>query len=226
MSFNIDDVFVEFSRALLARIAHTRTLPAPEALGTMYSDNRAHLRWRFPPVYRWLCDYLRAPIQDHFRYLCTVKAIHSGALPSLGIQLTPKQSHPLNGFAQHSVLENCVARPSQSDIIIDLAIALESTILRGIGQELSYRLALRAAYLLREQYSPAKIFSRLKWLYNKRSKIVHDGEQIHWKSHQRHIRASRILTHRILRELMKRMESGQTLRTILDNVDSDILARN
>lgn len=62
--------------------------------------------------------------------------------------------------------------------LIDLIISMES--LFGEDQELRLRISLRATYLLsagREGERP-RIFNRIYDLYNKRSRIVHGGEEV------------------------------------------------
>ncbi len=67
-------------------------------------------------------------------------------------------------------------RESNEDRIIDLTIALESCLLAGEGQELSYKFALRGAALLFKSRDPKETRSHLKDLYNARSKIVHGSK--------------------------------------------------
>lgn len=62
------------------------------------------------------------------------------------------------------------------DRIIDLTIALESTLLAGIQQELSYRIALRGAVLLEGLRPPEETQDIIQALYVIRSKVVHEGK--------------------------------------------------
>jgi hypothetical protein len=64
------------------------------------------------------------------------------------------------------------------DKIIALTIALESTLLHKVSNELRFRLALRGAALLREKRKPKDTFSFLKTLYDTRSNIVHNGQTL------------------------------------------------
>ena len=68
--------------------------------------------------------------------------------------------------------------PMSEDKIIDLTIALESTLLFKTNGELQYRLALRGAKLLRESREPSETQSLLAAVYDVRSAIVHDGKSL------------------------------------------------
>lgn len=68
------------------------------------------------------------------------------------------------------------------DKLIDFIIAFEALYLKGAGEELSYRLALRCAYFLgKDEKEREKIFKNLRNAYVVRSKIVH-GESTQSKS--------------------------------------------
>jgi len=66
-------------------------------------------------------------------------------------------------------------REMGEDRIIDLAVALESCLLSGIPEELSYRLSLRGATLLARSRDPEQAHLLLRVLYRARSEIVHGG---------------------------------------------------
>ena len=66
-------------------------------------------------------------------------------------------------------------RERPDDEVIDLAIALDSSIAFGLRQELSFRLSLRGATLLRSRWNPQEVFALLRTLYDVRSKMVHEG---------------------------------------------------
>ena len=68
------------------------------------------------------------------------------------------------------------------DKLIDFIIAFEALYLKGAGEELSYRLALRGAYFLgKDEKEREDIFKNLRNAYIARSKIVH-GESTQSKS--------------------------------------------
>lgn len=71
-------------------------------------------------------------------------------------------------------------RQQVEDKIIDLTIALESTLLYGLDdkRELNYKFSLRGAALLNAKRNPTYTFTLLKILYDTRSKIVHDGKTL------------------------------------------------
>jgi hypothetical protein len=70
------------------------------------------------------------------------------------------------------------SRNTWEDQIIDLTIALESTLLAGTEVELSSKLSLRGAALLARIRNPHETHTLLKRMYNIRSKIVHEGKQL------------------------------------------------
>ncbi len=70
------------------------------------------------------------------------------------------------------------SRTREEDRIIDYAIVLESTLLKDVKDELTYRLGLRAAALLAGRREPQETQGWLAALYAVRSKVVHDGKQL------------------------------------------------
>lgn len=70
------------------------------------------------------------------------------------------------------------ARDYAEDVILDLAIALESSLLTGETNELTYKMALRGAALLADVMAPADTAAILKSFYSMRSQIVHEGKLI------------------------------------------------
>jgi hypothetical protein len=63
------------------------------------------------------------------------------------------------------------ARPS----LLDLAIAMESALLKGTRDELRFRFALYGALFVADSFAPEDAFSRLKKVYDARSALVHGG---------------------------------------------------
>jgi Apea-like HEPN len=69
-------------------------------------------------------------------------------------------------------------RQSPTDRLIDASIGLENLFLQGTNDELSFRLALRAAWLLGQSANERReIFGELKKVYDSRSRVVHGGVQ-------------------------------------------------
>lgn len=67
-------------------------------------------------------------------------------------------------------------RGSPADVALDAAIALETALGGGENTELTYRLALRAAFLLETGTADRRaVWSQVKQLYKMRSKVVHTG---------------------------------------------------
>jgi hypothetical protein len=70
------------------------------------------------------------------------------------------------------------ARDLHEDRIIDLSVSLEASLLAGIEEELTYRLAIRGAALLAAVRRPTETHTLLDTLYFARSKIVHEGRDL------------------------------------------------
>jgi hypothetical protein len=69
-------------------------------------------------------------------------------------------------------------RQNPSDRLIDASIGLESLLLQGSNDELSFRLALRGAWLLGQSANErSEIFGQLKKVYDSRSRVIHGGIQ-------------------------------------------------
>jgi len=123
-------------------------------------------------------------------------------------------------------------RLAAEDRIIDLAIALESSLLFGIKDELKFRLAVRGATLLRVAQPPADVYQALADMYDIRSLIVHEGKSLtelqkkrafqtvkHWQyaSHiEQYVRL-------ILREYVIRLASGENMKDIVEGLDDELI---
>jgi hypothetical protein len=70
------------------------------------------------------------------------------------------------------------SRQQGDDATIDIAVCLESLLLRGLNDELSYRFAIRGAKLLERVNAPRETFSILHQFYQIRSQVVHGGEHV------------------------------------------------
>lgn len=90
-------------------------------------------------------------------------------------QARPEYSHLVTAVTR---FEGAYSRGSVEDRLIDLSIALECTLLFGCQNELSYRLGIRGAYLLRGVRDPNDTARFLKTLYNVRSSILHEGKRL------------------------------------------------
>ena len=74
--------------------------------------------------------------------------------------------------------EQSYTRKVAEDRLIDLTIALESTLLAWDSDELKYRLSLRGAALTAAFRNPYETQQLLKVIYDVRSAVVHDGKHI------------------------------------------------
>jgi hypothetical protein len=118
------------------------------------------------------------------------------------------------------------------DKIIDLTIGFESTILHGIKEELSYRLRLRTALLLGENFDERKRISKtMKELYDRRSEIVHQGKnlpptlKIYGEEHTAKDFVSTIedFLRRTIKKYGRRISQGESMEDINKNVDKSLL---
>jgi hypothetical protein len=135
---------------------------------------------------------------------------------------------------------NSYNRFSIEDKIIDLTIALESTVLFNIKDELRYRIALRGARLISSKMPPTSTFNSLQILYDLRSKIVHEGKsfmdlvddndfrkviaKVVDGPQIRFIPLITQITRLILLEYMVKISNGKTLESINKAIDDALLA--
>jgi len=74
-------------------------------------------------------------------------------------------------------LNSCYLRDEEEDSILDVMIALETLLLQGDKEGVTYKLAIRLAALLaiteQKEYLPLDVFNSVKKLYSYRSAIVH-----------------------------------------------------
>jgi hypothetical protein len=69
-------------------------------------------------------------------------------------------------------------RQEPEDKLLDIAVALETTLLVDTDKELGHRLALRGAQLLQSSRAPGKTHRLLEKFYSQRGKIVHAGRRL------------------------------------------------
>ena len=72
----------------------------------------------------------------------------------------------------------CLCTGPPRNRIIDLCIALESSLLSDVREELVYRLSLRGAALLAGKRDPEVTRWLLRKIYEARSAVVHDGKSL------------------------------------------------
>lgn len=117
------------------------------------------------------------------------------------------------------------------DRLIDEAIVLEAILLPTEREELSYRLALRGAALLRNHFKPSETFRLLKALYDTRSEFVHNGTRADQSKTLTKIKLSPkefeaqiiSLVRRILRETLFGLEGSSSLRAFAESLDTHIV---
>lgn len=109
------------------------------------------------------------------------------------------------------------------DRLIDQMIAFESLYLEDI-QELTYKLALRVAFLLGKRGNKRKtIFDNMKAAYRYRSKIVHGGKQVSRKELRGIIAKTGDYLRQSIRRFLQLLSQGNSLKEIQDKLDENIL---
>lgn len=114
--------------------------------------------------------------------------------------------------------------------IICYAIVLESTLLYGIDDELTYRLAVRGSVLLNNKHNPDEIYKTLKNFYKIRSKIVHEGQSLgdikpELQSPEGRIKYSQEineLVREILIAILDQLDQKADLQTLLKDIEMKI----
>ena len=125
-------------------------------------------------------------------------------------------------------------RDRDEDRILDYAICLEHVLLSGVRNELSYRLALRAAKLLRNLCSPKQTFEHMRCLYDLRSTIIHSNETISSAEARKIIkrvslrpdefmRSMDTLMRQLLSTIIERVARRHSLKTICKDLDAEIV---
>lgn len=108
-------------------------------------------------------------------------------------------------------------RLTPEDQVIDLAIALESTICRGGGgEQLSYRFRVFGAAVLADMLDSACVLKMLRNLYEVRSKVVHAGKRLSdidkkhlgGRAAPKFVSDCREITRRILLEFLEQAANG------------------
>jgi hypothetical protein len=129
------------------------------------------------------------------------------------------------------------SRNLPDDRIVDFAIALESSLLFNLRDELKYRMALRACALLADEAPVEETKQLVDALYDVRSQVVHGNQTLShldrspdlkrtlarngWNgSIERFVRDQEDLVRRILRKLIERQ---QILEEITRELDSAII---
>jgi hypothetical protein len=131
------------------------------------------------------------------------------------------------------------SRGGGDDQVIDLAIAFEAMVLQGVKEELGYRLAVRAAALLRDTRDPAETFMLMGQFYRVRSKVVHEGVPLHLALRQQRVKrlgsANRMppdefvalvadLLRACLRAYLRAAASGQSVGAVNDLLDQQVIS--
>ena len=125
-------------------------------------------------------------------------------------------------------------RDRDEDRVLDYAICLEGALLSGVRNELSYRLALRAAKLIRKLCSPTQTFEHMRCLYDVRSEIVHSNETFSSAKVRKIIkrvglepaefmRSMDTLVRQLLSTVIERVAHRHSLKLICDELDTEIV---
>jgi hypothetical protein len=126
------------------------------------------------------------------------------------------------------------ARATAEDRIIDFCIALESSLLSDVREELRYRLSLRGAALLASEREPEHTRWLLCKIYDVRSAIVHDGkslQQIMEKTPSFAPLAPSLdeicedVVRNVLCAYIRRLAAGQSLKDVNEELERRLVAR-
>ena len=218
------------------RLTHEGDVSIRSALS--YFEPASLLRGAFPTRIR----DLRTPDFDPF--VSTTRFELSGSdLPVVGdlaLQIATIESAGRLGSLAVALrwFHRSYSREVPEDRVIDLAVCLESSLLAGMTEqaELSYRLALRGAALLRGSESPEHTVGLLRSAYTVRSKIVHTGKTLEEISKQKQSPLKgrdfttfaidlRSCVRKILREYIRRMAedvSHVSVETVNSQLEGDI----
>jgi hypothetical protein len=111
------------------------------------------------------------------------------------------------------------SRDNLEDQVLDYTIALESCLLRGLSDELSYRFSIRGATVAMTKRDPVQTQSDLKRIYAARSKIVHNGRMPDPDLVQLCNDLSRV----ILLCYLERLADGRSVKAISDDLDLQVV---
>jgi hypothetical protein len=111
------------------------------------------------------------------------------------------------------------SRDNLEDPVLDYTIALESCLLRGLNDELSYRFSMRGAAVAAGKRDPVQVQSDLKRIYNARSKIVHEGRMPDPELAELCNELSRV----ILMCYIERLAAGESVKAISEKLDRQII---
>jgi len=132
-----------------------------------------------------------------------------------------------------SRFEQAYLRDSPEDKVIDLTIALESALLPDVKDELSYRIAVRGAALLRRRRPARETYQLLRALYDARSKIVHSGKRLKAIARAGHvaglpipdfISAAQDVVRQTLMELFEALPQRR-LKEVVNALDEELIMR-
>jgi hypothetical protein len=129
-------------------------------------------------------------------------------------------------------LEQTYSRDWLEDVVVDLTIVLESTLLADVREELKYRVSIRGAALLRDVIAPATTKLLLGRLYDARSAIVHNGALLAdqpWPNVERGLAPEEfvaeveVVVKRVLRVFVSKCADGRPVREVAESLEQIIL---
>lgn len=153
-----------------------------------------------------------------------------------GVRRARSTSQPAGLWLALNRFDQSYSRESGEDMVIDLTIALESTLLAGLGAdgEYKYKFALYGAALLAGSRHPPETYELLSHLYVIRSKIVHLGQllpqlQKYWSkipgisSPVHFIEAAHGVARDILREYTLQLGKGRQPQAVREQIERVVL---
>lgn len=151
-----------------------------------------------------------------------------------GVRLARGTPQPAGLALALNRFDQSYSRESGEDMIVDMTIALESTLLAGVGGEFSYKFALWGAALLADSKPPQETYELLTSLYQIRSKIVHEGQALQqlqkaWKKipgitdPAHFIESCRNITRDILRAYTLHLGDGHAPKAVREQLEKRVI---
>ncbi len=152
----------------------------------------------------------------------------------VGVRLARGTPQPAGLGLALNRFDQSYSRESGEDMILDLTIALESTLLAGVAGEFSYKFALWGAALLASNRSPQETYYLLASMYQIRSKIVHEGQTLQqlqkiWKKIPgisdpiQFVEVSRNVTRDILSAYTLRLADGYDPKAVREQLERSVI---
>lgn len=182
--------------------------------------------WHSIPLgYEALPDISEAEIESASLELPKYE-FHTSDVPKVNKLMKEIRAYRLSGkfSALHEALRrfNCAYQGEFKDRLIDQMIAFESLYL-GYDQELKYRLALRAAFLLgKDEGERTDIFNNMRKVYKLRSDIVHGNKEVNGQELKQIIPQTEEYLRQSIRRFLSLLSKGHSLKSLRQETDKGL----